>query len=76
MGLEAKGRYCSGCVGILGECEEIMCRVVLFRSGSQMRWSNAALCKCSSADPTLDREYKQPKEAKFVYIGLYHDFHL
>lgn len=55
-GLEAKGRYCCGCVWILGECEEIMCRVVLFSSGSQLRCSDGALCKCSSADPTLEGE--------------------
>lgn len=55
-GLEAKGRYCCGCVWIWGECEEIMCRVVLFSSGSQLRCSDAALCKCRSADPTLEGE--------------------
>lgn len=33
-----------------------MCRVVLFSSGSQLRCSDAALCKFSSADPTLQGE--------------------
>lgn len=55
-GLEAKGRYCCGCAWILGECEEMMSRVVLFSSDSQLRCSDAALCKCSSADPTLEGE--------------------
>lgn len=45
-----------GVYGFWGECEEMMCRVVLFSSGSQLRCSDAALCTCSSADPALEGE--------------------
>lgn len=39
-----------------GGCEEMVCRLVLFSSGSQLRCSDAALCKCGSADPALEGE--------------------